>query len=219
MKIRGIINYKTYEESSHQGGLRLAQEIGKLGHEILGVAPQAADLALISQNTRVPVFAQHVDPRESGRNTGYVTPRSVKLAGCVGTILGHSEHPVPDRILRDTVRLCQKEGLIVMACAGSLRQLQKHLKLRPDIIAYEAPELIATGRSVSRAKPEILKKSADIAKKFGVPLWCGAGISSVEDVQRALEIGAEGVLISSWIVKAKNRACAVDGLVRALKDL
>ena len=33
---------------------------------------------------------------------------------------------------------------------------------------------------------------------------CGAGISTGEDVKAAIELGAEGVLLASGVVKAKN---------------
>jgi len=47
-------------------------------------------------------------------------------------------------------------------------------------------------------------------------LLCGAGISSAEDVRLAVELGSAGVLVASGIVKADNRAAAVDSFAKAM---
>ena len=43
-----------------------------------------------------------------------------------------------------------------------------------------------------------------IAPKVGV--LCGAGITHGEDLRAALELGSQGVLLASGIIKAKDRA-------------
>jgi triosephosphate isomerase len=42
---------------------------------------------------------------------------------------------------------------------------------------------------------------------------CGAGISKGEDVIAAMELGAEGVLLASGVVKAEDPKTALEGLV------
>jgi triosephosphate isomerase len=37
-----------------------------------------------------------------------------------------------------------------------------------------------------------------------LPVLCGAGISTGEDVKKALELGTKGVLLASGVVKAKD---------------
>ena len=185
MKLKGIINYKTYPEATGKKGLELSKHIDKFGHGILGVAPQHSDLSFIVQNVKAPVFAQHVDAIDAGRFTGFVTPYSIKHIGCSGTLLDHSEHQMKHDILKKTIGICRKESLKVILCADDLKQLKLHLRLKPDVIVYEPPELIATGKSVSKAKPDLLKKSIALANKARIPIWCGAGISSVDDVRVA----------------------------------
>ncbi len=219
MKLKGIINYKTYPEATGKKGLELSKHIDKFGKGILGIAPQHSDLAVVCEKIKAPVFAQHVDAIQAGRNTGYVTPYSIKRIGCSGTLLDHSEHLMKEAILKKTMKLCRKEGLKVILCADDTRQLKLHLKLKPDVIVYEPPELIATGKSVSKAKPSVLKKTIALANKAKIPVWCGAGISSVEDVKIAGELGAEGVLIASWVVKNRNKKKTVQNLVKALKKM
>ena len=52
-----------------------------------------------------------------------------------------------------------------------------------------------------------------------VMILCGAGITTGEDVLKAMELGTEGVLIASGVVCAKDRESAmediVSGIVRA----
>jgi triosephosphate isomerase len=45
-------------------------------------------------------------------------------------------------------------------------------------------------------------------------ILCGAGIVSGEDVRKAVELGAEGVLVSSSVVKASDW----DGKLRELAE-
>ncbi len=78
--------------------------------------------------------------------------------------------------------------------------------LKPDMIAVEPPELIGTGIPVSKAKPEVVTGTVEVVKRVNpkVVILCGAGITKGEDVAAALELGTEGVLVASGIVKAKD---------------
>jgi triosephosphate isomerase len=78
--------------------------------------------------------------------------------------------------------------------------------MRPDITSVEPPELIGTGISVSKAKPEIVTDTVKLVHKVDpkMIILCGAGISTAEDVFIALKLGTRGVLVASGIVKAKD---------------
>jgi triosephosphate isomerase len=143
----------------------------------------------------------------------------LKQNGCTGTLLDHSEHPAKGQQLIDTIGMCRKEHLMVVLCADDTTQMQTYSQLKPDILVYEPPELIATGNSVSQSKPDVLTESVWIGKKAGVPVWCGAGVSNGEDVLKAIELGAVGVLIASWIAASKSQEKAVKELADALKRI
>jgi triosephosphate isomerase len=76
----------------------------------------------------------------------------------------------------------------------------------PDMIAIEPPELIGTGISVSKARPELITESVKQIRKVNgsVKILCGAGVTTAEDVSKALELGSEGVLVASGVVKSKD---------------
>jgi triosephosphate isomerase len=78
--------------------------------------------------------------------------------------------------------------------------------MRPTITSVEPPELIGTGISVSKAKPEIVTDTVKLVHKVDpqMTILCGAGISQAEDVSIALKLGTNGVLVASGIVKAKD---------------
>jgi len=81
------------------------------------------------------------------------------------------------------------------------------------MVAVEPPELIGTGRPVSKVKPEVVSDAVKLVREVNprVRVLCGAGITSGEDVRIALELGAEGVLLASSVVKAPDpRAAMLD---------
>ena len=59
---------------------------------------------------------------------------------------------------------------------------------------------------MTAANPEIVRNTVNAVKKVNpnVKVLCGAGVKNGKDVAKALELGAEGVLLASGVVKAKN---------------
>jgi triosephosphate isomerase len=104
------------------------------------------------------------------------------------------------------IKRLKENGLIPLLCADTVDTTRAGAALYPDILAVEPPELIGTGIPVSKAKPEIVVGAVDVVKKINpsIHILCGAGISAGEDVAKAIELGTEGVLLSSAYVKAKN---------------
>jgi triosephosphate isomerase len=49
-----------------------------------------------------------------------------------------------------------------------------------------------------------------------VRVLCGAGISTGDDVAAALELGTEGVLLASGVIKAKDPKAALFDLVKKI---
>ena len=91
-------------------------------------------------------------------------------------------------------------------CVKDVAEVKKYAKLNPDYIAIEPPELIGSGKAVSKEKPELIAKAVDAVKnaKNSTKLLCGAGIVSGEDVAKAIELGSKGILVASGIIKAKD---------------
>jgi len=72
--------------------------------------------------------------------------------------------------------------------------------------------------SVSNAKPEVIKEAVDKvkAKNSDVKVLAGAGVKDANDVKVALELGAEGVLAASHIVKSEDPEKIIKEMADAL---
>ncbi|MFH1290051.1 MAG: triose-phosphate isomerase [Nanoarchaeota archaeon] len=195
-----IINFKNY--TSGDKTLRLAKKIEKYLPKAI-VAVPAVDIRGIAEKTKLHVFAQHIDAI-GGRATGFLLPETTKAVGAQGTLLNHSEHPLPYRVLKRAVPRAHKAGLRVILCAPTIRDAKKLLKLKPEAIAFEDKKLIGTKKSITQYRIEEVKKFAELLNNSPhgcVPL-CGAGINSAEDVKASHNLGCFGVLIASAIAKA-----------------
>ena len=217
-----LVNFKTYAEGTGKKAVRLAkacQTASARSKVPVIVSVQAADISEVARNVRIPVWAQHADNVTPGRNTGFITPESIRLAGAGGTLLNHAEHKLDRRDLKETIEKCRKLKLATMVCAATKREAAAVARFRPDFIAVEPPELIGTGISVSAAKPEIVRDSVRTVRKVNrrIPVVCGAGITTGEDVRKALELGSRAALVASGVVKAGNPGNALKSLVRNLK--
>jgi triosephosphate isomerase len=92
--------------------------------------------------------------------------------------------------------------------------------MKPDITSVEPPELIGSGISVSKAKPEIVTDTVKLVKSVDpkMTILCGAGISTADDVAIALKLGTRGVLVASGIVKAKDPYSVLLSFANAIKQ-
>lgn len=206
-----VLNFKNYVESLGRRGLELAKTAEKVAKETgvcVVVCPSFVDLSSIASSVEIPVFAQHIDMHEPGAFTGAVVAESVKSAGAAGSLLNHSERRLKLYQIVASVKRLKLNGLASVVCADDSAAAAAVAAIQPDAVAVEPPELIGTGVSVSTAKPEVVTESVKKVKKVdgAVHVLCGAGISTADDVSKALQLGTEGVLLSSAYVKNKDPA-------------
>ena len=157
-----IINFKTYKESTGENALKLAKICEKVSKDMdvnVIIAPQVADIYMISQNVSIPVFAQHADPINAGANTGSVSLESIKSAGATGTLVNHSEKRLRIDEIEKIVSSARKLGMTTVVCANDPTTGKALNSLTPNFVAVEPPELIGGDISVSTSKPEIITES------------------------------------------------------------
>lgn len=217
-----IVNFKTYEQGTGQRALELAKILDSVSEEIrtnIAIAVQAVDIEKISGAVKIPVLAQHIDAEEYGAHTGAVLPEAVKAAGASGSLLSHSEKKLPAEILEKAIVRAKSVGLATIVCAATPDEAEKVAALKPDFIALEPPELIGGEISVSTAKPAMIKEFVEKVSAIDpeIKVLVGAGVHTAEDVKKSLELGAQGVLVASGIVKAENPEEVAKQLVGALK--
>ena len=194
-----------------------AREVADESGVDIGIAPQAAHLAAVAE-TGVETWGQHVSPVDHGSHTGSTLAEAVVDAGAVGTLLNHSENRLKLADIDASIGAARRAGLDVVACANNPAQVAAVAALGPDAVAVEPPELIGTGTPVSKADPDVVEDAVEAAARVDedVEVYCGAGISTGEDLVAAAELGAEGVLLASGVAKAEDPRAALEDLVAPL---
>ncbi len=216
-----IINFKTYEESTGDNALKLAKicdEVAKETGAKIIVVPQFADIYRISNEVKIQVYSQGIDNIKFGSYTGHVLAESVKAAGASGSLLNHSERRIKLADIEACIEKLRSLGMVSIVCTNNINTTKAAAAIGPDFVAVEPPELIGSGIPVSQAKPEIVSGSVDAAKEVNpkVGVLCGAGITKGEDIKKAIELGTEGVLLASGVVKAKDPRAVLMDLVGGL---
>jgi len=207
-----LVNLKAYPCDPVEVAEAAAEVADDTGVRI-AVAPQAAHLDRVAE-TGVETWAQHVSPVEYGSHTGSTLAEAAAAAGAVGTLLNHSENRLKLADIDASLRAAERADLETVVCANNPRQIAAAAALDPDAVAVEPPELIGTGTPVSKADPDIVTDSVDAAASVSdVPVLCGAGISTGEDLDAAAGLGAEGVLLASGVAKADDPKAALEALV------
>ena len=200
-----IVNFKTYHAGSGRKSIELAECVERVAQETgfaCMVAVQPADIFRISHKVSIPVLSQHIDPVGFGPFTGSILAENVKENGAVGTILNHCEKRIDMKTLENSIERAREAGLLSVVCTEDDVQAQKVSAFGPDIISVEPPDLISTGVAVSQARPELISRTTNAVRN--IPVLCGAGIRSAEDVRKALALGAKGILISSGVTLAND---------------
>ena len=203
------MNFKTYLEATGKKSVELAKICESISLEksiTVVVAPQFSDIKQVSESAHLPVFSQHVDPIEPGAHTGHVLAEALKSSGATGTLINHSERRMRISEIEEAIEFARGSDLLTLVCANSSGVGAATASLNPDMIAIEPPELIGSGVAVSKARPELVTKSVRRIRGVNaqVMVLVGAGVTNPEDVSRAIELGSQGVLVSSSVVKSKE---------------
>lgn len=211
-----LINLKAYPSDPVAIGRAAARVADKSGIRI-AVAPQAAHIRRVAE-TGVETWAQHVSPVDHGSHTGSTLAEAVADAGATGTLINHSERRLTLADIDASLDAADRAGLETVACANNPGQIAAVTALGPDAVAVEPPELIGTGTPVSKADPEVVEDAVAAADRVdqSVDVYCGAGISTGDDIVAAGDLGAEGVLLASGVAKAEDPAAALEALVEPL---
>ena len=202
-----ILNYKTYLESSGENALELARALKSASEEsgiTMVAAPQAADIYRIQDQISLPIFAQHIDPITPGGHTGSNLIETLIEAGISGSLINHSENRMKLADIDEVIQLCKQNDIESCVCTNNIATSKAIATFSPDAVAVEPPELIGTGIPVSQAQPEVVEDSVKGVKSINkkIKVLCGAGISTGDDMKAAMDLGADGVLLASGIVKA-----------------
>lgn len=213
-----LINLKTYTE----GTGKLAHAIAEMAQVVaeesgvrIGIASSYMDIHPISFHYDLPVYAQHVDGYAPGAHTGHISAYALKQAGATGSLINHSERRLTLADIDAAVAALHEQKMSAVICSNNVTTSAAAAALGPEYVAIEPPELIGSGISVSKANPDIIRNSVEAVHSVNnkVKILTGAGIQSGECVKIATELGTDGVLLASGVVKAKAPIAVLRDLV------
>lgn len=215
-----IINCKNYEEISGSKitkFVKIAEKVSKKYKVKIAIAPPQHLLGLVA-DSKIPIFAQHLDNSSIGSTTGFMIPEIVKKSKISGSLINHSEHRISSKEISSLVSRLKKLKMTSVVCVKNVAEAKKYAKLNPDYIAIEPPELIGSGRAVSKERPALITNAVKAVKSSNqkTKLLCGAGIVSGADVKKAIQLGSKGILVASGIVKAKNWNKIIEEFAKAM---
>jgi len=215
-----IINCKNYEEIAGDKIIEFVNIVEKISKKYkikIAVAPPQHLIGLVS-NSSIPILAQHVDNSKIGSTTGFIIPELLKKSKVSGSLINHSEHRISEKEITELVLRLRELKMISVVCVKDVSEAKKYAKLNPDYIAIEPPELIGSGKAVSKERPELITKAANAVNGANnkTKLLCGAGIVSGQDVSKAIELGSKGILVASGIIKAKNWTKVIEEFSKAM---
>lgn len=216
-----VLNVKTYQESTGIKALETAKLMDKISKESgasMAIAVQPTDIMMCAKEVSIPVFAEHIDPIKPGSHTGWILPESVKNAGAVGTLINHSEHRLKIADIDVCIARSKELNLDHIICSNNVATSKAIATFSPNFVAVEPPELIGGDISVTTANPGIVSDSVKAVKDVekNVKVLCGAGVKNGKDVAKAVELGADGVLLASGVVKAKDKNQVIRDLILGL---
>lgn len=215
-----VINFKNYADASGAKTIELAQAAQQVAEKLkveIVLAPPQGSLALVCKSVDIPVVCQHVDDAKEGSTTGFFVPEIAKLYGASGSLINHSEHRIGIDAIESLVKRLRALGMTSIVCAQTPDEVEKIAALSPDFIAIEPPELIGSGRAVSKENPAIITNSIKAAGGRSKVI-CGAGITDKSDVAKAIEIGSHGILVASGVIKAKSWPDKIAELADGMKS-
>ena len=215
-----VINCKNYEEISGdkiKKFIKIAEQVSKKYKIKIAISPPQHLIGLVA-NSSIIVLAQHIDNSKVGSTTGFIIPELLKKSKVKGSLINHSEHRISSKEIEKLVLKLKELKMISIVCVKDVAEVKKYLKINPDFIAIEPPELIGSGKAVSKEKPDLIEKAARVVNnsKNKTKLLCGAGIVSGEDVAKSIELGSKGILVASGIIKAKNWNKIISEFAKAL---
>jgi triosephosphate isomerase (TIM) len=204
-----IINCKNYLEIAGEKIFHLseiAQDISERYKIEIIIAPPQNSLFYLSQFIKLPLICQHVDDEKIGPTTGFIIPELAKSYGASGSLINHSEHRMKQANIKNAIERLRQLEMFSIVCASTSKEVGELSRFNPDMIAIEPPELIGTGKAVSKVNPSIITESVKEARTYSknVKVICGAGIVDKTDIQSAIKLGSQGILLASGLIKSES---------------
>lgn len=209
---------KTYRQATGDEAINILAAVKKVTREtsvpIITVA-QPTDIYRIKNELGIEVWAQHVDPIEPGKNTGWICPYAVKAAGATGVLVNHSEHKLDREKIAETLSCARKYGLKTMLIGQTPELVLEFDGYDTDLVSYEKEDLIAGPVSMIDQQEDVIRS---LVTKLKRPLVIGAGINDGEDARKSKITGAAGILLATYFVTARDPEAKLRELAEGFRN-
>lgn len=212
-----VVNPKTFLFGEDL--LDLARHADRLAKQykvtLLFTAPHPELVNIVNECPNLIVTAQHMDRIVPGDSMGHILAESLKYIGVQAVVLNHADHPMTLATIAQAIQRAREVGLQTIVCADSVLEAQAIATFGPDVILAEPTELIGQNQKSDQI---YVQSTIENIKKVNPAILVeqGAGIRSEKDVTELLQLGADGVGVTSGIVKADNPKEMMGKMVRAV---
>jgi triosephosphate isomerase len=199
-----ILNFKTYKQATGKNAVLLAKAAAAVREKtgvLIILCPQLIDIPSIRKEVDLDIWAQHIDPIDPGKNTGFISPYALISLGVSGTLINHSEHPLNLEEIEKRVKAAKKYRLTSLVLVSTTDEARAVKLMEADYIGYEKKELIGGPVSITDADPGGIEAVLDMIDR---PLIIGSGVNEANDITTSLKLGAKGVILASAVILAQN---------------
>lgn len=185
--------------------------------DILFTAPLIDLPAIKAATNHLLLTAQHMDPVVAGRGMGHVLPEGLKAAGVKAVVLNHAENPLTVNVLARTIKRAKELCLYSIVCADSVAECRAIAELEPNMMICEPTSLIGTHQT---SDDEYITSTVQAIKAINSNIMVleAAGVSTGADVQKVLQLGADGTGGTSGIVCAADWEKKISEMLEPMKQ-
>lgn len=219
------INYKLYPGTRGEDGLQFAKTAERVAEEFgvtFVLSPQTPDVRLVDSAVDLPILAQGMSSHSPGEGLGHVLAETLHEAGADGVMMNHPEFREQTDELYRKIQRCREVRLTSVVCVDGVEFGKAVLEWEPDWVVFEHPELLGTTTSLTETDPQSVREFRELVEERSpeTGVFLGGGISSVPDVERALEL-ADATGSASWIssrVEADDRETTLREIAAVLQQ-
>lgn len=210
-----IVNPKSYLYGDELKELAIAADKFSVKYNVtVFFTVPTAELNIIAELcTNLIITAQHLGNITIGDSMGKVFAESLYYAGARAAVINHADNLLTFPELVQAIEIARKNNIVSIVCTNTLVEAELMAYLNPNIILTEETDLIGTKKTSS---DEYVRKGINRIKTINpnVLVEQGAGIRTEEDVARLLELGSDGVGVTSGIIKAKNPIKMMESMIK-----
>jgi triosephosphate isomerase len=214
-----ILNFKINPEVFGEKGMQIAKIAEKIS-ENLGITivlcPPIVYLAKCAEIFNIPVFSQRVDNIKNGNITGKVSVDMLTESGASGSLINHTDNLMNLDNLETVIRLSRTLRLFTTVCTSNEAISAAVTKLDPNAIAFESNEFNKTDRSEAKFNKEFIEnhvKRIRMENPRITPIYA-TDVYPQNNLKKAIELGIEGILIESTLIKAKDPYESLNGIAK-----